>query len=158
LKIRLKRAKGCCAAAYIADYTANFPNSASFKTLCKSVDFRMIATPRTPEPMEISSWMKTDSSARMRRGCGKPNGVTAPRTNPVTARTSASLAMEMRDTPRAARMLFHEICPGPAISTMTNCPSASRKTILRMICPGDCPRWRAASSSDSGGWECSKSL
>ena len=119
--------------AFQYDYTANLPISNCPKALCKSVGLRMIATPRTPEPMEISAGTKTDSSARIRIGRGNPYGVTAPRTNPVAASTSTSLAMEIRAIPNAARRGFHEICPGPAISTMMNCRSASRKTILRTI-------------------------
>jgi len=143
-------------AAFPHDYTANLPISNLPNALNKSVGFRMIATPRTPEPIDISVCTKTDSSARIRMGRGNPNGVTAPRTKPVAASTSVSLAMEIRATPRAVRRRFHATWPDPAISTMTKCPSANRKTILRTICPAACPRWRAASSKDSGGFWCSK--
>jgi hypothetical protein len=50
------------------DYTANLPILNCPKALCKSVGLRMIAIPRTPEPMEISAGTKTDSSARIRIG------------------------------------------------------------------------------------------
>ena len=55
-------------AAVQDDYTANLPVSNCPKALCRSVGFRIIAIPRTPEPMEISSGTKTDSSARTRIG------------------------------------------------------------------------------------------